>query len=182
MTVLNLPHSVVPEQATMAVVGTLGPEFKGTREQAATAPPRAFKVHKKPISGSVTLLGRGSGEGEVVDDLPLSVREAPDVQAALAARPTPLIKLEVYEVDDPPPVQAEAPPGEPAPPESAPVEESAQGPVGAPEPPEATPLGTGPLEPDAAAREGLNEAGLGVQFTQKDLGAGNGQRSKRNRP
>lgn len=98
MLVLNLPHDVVPERATIGVVGTLTPEFRGSREQASGAPPRELIVQKKAVSGSVTLLAKGSpGGGDVIDGLPLSVREAPDVQSALRTRPSPSIRIEVYD-------------------------------------------------------------------------------------
>lgn len=92
----------------MGVVGTLGPEFKGSRAGGAVAPPRELRVVKKPISGSLTLLAKGShGGGDVLEDLPLSVLDAPEVKRARTARPRPEIKVDVYTCDPDPPATAE---------------------------------------------------------------------------
>lgn len=100
MLVINLPHDLVPERAAIGVVGTLSPEFRGKRSQASQAPVREIQAVRKPLSGSFTLLAKGSpGGGDVIDDLPVSVLDAPEVKKARDAHPNPQIKIETYEVD-----------------------------------------------------------------------------------
>lgn len=79
--VLNLPHDVVPEMASRAVVGT--------RDHDAATGERTVRAHRKRISGSVTLLPKGI-EGDMVRGLPFSVMRSPDVQRALNAWPPKL--------------------------------------------------------------------------------------------
>lgn len=68
--VYNLPHAVVPEAATMRVVAT--------REHNPKTGERIFKPHRRPVSGSITLLPSGTSPPQ-----PMSVLRSPDIQAAL---------------------------------------------------------------------------------------------------
>ncbi len=100
MLVINLPHDLVPERAAIGVVGTLTPEFRGKRSQASHATVREIQAVRKPLSGSFTLLAKGSpGGGDVIDGLPVAVLDAPDVKKARDARPNPQIKVEIFNDD-----------------------------------------------------------------------------------
>jgi hypothetical protein len=101
--ILNFPHGVVPEVATMGRTGT--------REYVQATGERIVRAHRHPISGSVTLLAKGQ-EGSKVGGLPPSIYHAPDVKAALAASP-PRISIEEVETKDPEPVAAPQPAAEP---------------------------------------------------------------------
>lgn len=76
--VLNLPYDVVPEMCTRAVVGT--------RDHNPASGERSVRAHRKRISGSVTLMPKGT-PGDVVRGLPESVLKAPDVERALKMWP-----------------------------------------------------------------------------------------------
>lgn len=103
MLVFNLPAHVVPEHAKVAVVGTRASEFVGTRKLAAEtgAGQRILVASKRPISGSITLLAKGQ-TGDMLEDLPLSVLQVPEILKARDARPNPEIKVEVYAVEESP--------------------------------------------------------------------------------
>jgi hypothetical protein len=83
----NLPSDVVPELATRGIVGT--------RAHNAKTGERAVQAVRKWISGSVTLLPKGT-PGDIVRGLPLSVLQAPDVKRALGAWP-PKIAAKILE-------------------------------------------------------------------------------------
>lgn len=74
----NLPADVVPELATRGIVGT--------RAHNPATGERAVQVVKKWISGSVTLMPKGT-PGDIVRGLPLSVLQAPDVKRAIGEWP-----------------------------------------------------------------------------------------------
>jgi hypothetical protein len=74
--VLNLPHAIVPECATMGVVGTTDHDTK-TGE-------RPLRARKGPISGSVTLMPKGMKGASA--EVPRTALHAPDVKAAIAAK------------------------------------------------------------------------------------------------
>lgn len=74
----NLPHDLVPELASRGVVGV--------REHNPTTGERTVQARRKWISGSVTLMPKGTS-GDIVRGLPISVLEAPDVKRALGAWP-----------------------------------------------------------------------------------------------
>jgi hypothetical protein len=76
--VLNLPHAEVPAHATMGVVGV-----RGHVPQTGERPIRAIK---RAISGSVTLLAKGSKKDGDKAVIHRSALFAPDVKAALAAK------------------------------------------------------------------------------------------------
>lgn len=85
--VLNLPHHVVPEHAKMGVVGVRIASTKTTKVEGGRTYreiERKVHAHKKPISGSVTLLGRGR-KGDTVE-VSRSAVHAPDVKAAVARK------------------------------------------------------------------------------------------------
>jgi hypothetical protein len=85
--VLNLPHHVVPEHARMGVVGVRISTTKSTKvEKGRTYREIERKVHahKKPISGSVTLLAKGK-KGDTAE-VARSAIHAPDIKAALARK------------------------------------------------------------------------------------------------
>lgn len=88
--VLNLPHDVVPEMSSRGIVGT--------RDHDPVSGERPVRVHKKCISGSITLMPKGT-EGDIVRGLPPSVMQAPDVQRALTMWPPRIAAktLEKYE-------------------------------------------------------------------------------------
>lgn len=89
--VINLPHNIVPECATRGVVGV--------REHNAETGERTLVAHRKQISGSVTLLAKGSADGaDRVDGLPPSVRMAPDVKRYTASKAIDVI--DVIDDDD----------------------------------------------------------------------------------
>jgi hypothetical protein len=85
--ILNLPHGVVPELASMSVVGTLDHLTTGERPLRAT---------KRAISGSLTLCAKGT-DGDKIAGLPQSVLNAPEVIAAKARD-----AIEIIEVESPP--------------------------------------------------------------------------------
>lgn len=87
--VLNLPYDVVPELATRGVVGT--------REHNGESGDRTVRAHRKRISGSLTLLPKGT-PGDMLRGLPASVLEAPDVKRALNAWP-PKIAAKVLDTE-----------------------------------------------------------------------------------
>lgn len=74
----NLPHNLVPELASRGVVGV--------RDHNPTTGERTVQARRKWISGSVTLMPKGTS-GDIVRGLPVSVLEAPDVKRALGAWP-----------------------------------------------------------------------------------------------
>jgi hypothetical protein len=97
--VLNLPHGVVPEHATMGLVGTRIATVKSEKVEKG----RKFiemecrvHAHKRPISGSITLLGKGQ-DGSAVE-VSRSAIHAPEVKAAL--------KRGDIEIKDPPKAEA----------------------------------------------------------------------------
>lgn len=71
--VLNLPHGLVPEAASMSVVGVRAHDLKSGERKVSLA-------KKGPVSGSVTILA-----GKFAD-VPRSALRAPEVQAALNAK------------------------------------------------------------------------------------------------
>jgi hypothetical protein len=79
--VLNLPYDLVPEMCSRGIVGT--------RDHDPASGERAVRVHKKRISGSVTLQPKGV-EGDIARGLPESVLRAPDVDRALKMWPPKL--------------------------------------------------------------------------------------------
>jgi hypothetical protein len=86
--VINLPHNLVPECATRGVVAV--------REHNGETGERTLVAHKKAISGSITLLAKGSPDnGDRVDGLPLTVRAAPDVRINAGRQ-----AIDVLEIDD----------------------------------------------------------------------------------
>jgi hypothetical protein len=93
--VLNLPHGLVPEAASMSVVGVRAHDLKSGERKVSLA-------KKGPVSGSVTILA-----GKSVD-VPRSALRAPEVQAALNARPP---RLALIEVKAAPAEPAKLPPG-----------------------------------------------------------------------
>lgn len=82
--VLNLPHHVVPEHAKMGVVGVRVATTKSTKVENGRKYreiERKVHAHKKPISGSVTLLAGGT-KGDTAE-VARSAIHAPDIKAAL---------------------------------------------------------------------------------------------------
>lgn len=100
MQVFNLPHALVPERASMAVVGT--------RPHNPKTGQRQVRAHKRPISGSLTFLGKGK-KGDTLEGLPRTVLRAPEVKAALAAGELLLVEAKAAPAASP----AEAPKAEP---------------------------------------------------------------------
>jgi hypothetical protein len=95
--VLNLPHGIVPEHASMGITGTL--------EYMSESGERKVRAHRHPISGSITLFGGESAQ------VAASAKHAPDVQAAHK-------RGEISITDDvaapvAPPAPTTAPPGAP---------------------------------------------------------------------
>ena len=85
--VLNLPHHVVPEHAKMGVVGVRVATTKSTKVEGGRTYreiERKVHAHKKPISGSVTLLGRGR-KGDTVE-VARSAILAPDINVAITRK------------------------------------------------------------------------------------------------
>jgi hypothetical protein len=99
MQVLNLPHSVVPELATMGVRATLEGEPRVRKDKAAQAAAPGLRVERLPISGAITLLPKGNQKGSTRDGLPLSVLKAPEIAAARGANPA-RIKVTVYDPNE----------------------------------------------------------------------------------
>lgn len=83
--VLNLPHGLVPEHAKMGVIGTRVATVTSERVEKGrrfVELERKVVAHKRPVSGSVTLLAKGS-EGDTAE-VARTALFAPDVKAALA--------------------------------------------------------------------------------------------------
>lgn len=70
----------------------------GTRVHNAATGERMVQAHRKWISGSVTLLPKGT-PGDIVRGLPLSVLQAPDVKRALGSWP-PKIASKILDVTE----------------------------------------------------------------------------------
>lgn len=99
--VLNLYHGDVPELAKMGVVGTRGYDPETGK--------RPVLAHKRPISGSVTLLAKGDpGGGDCVSGLPRSIRASADVKAAVARGDVEVRDDEETETATPEPLAARA--------------------------------------------------------------------------
>jgi hypothetical protein len=98
--VLNLPHHVVPEHAHMGVVGVRVSTTKSTKVEGGRTfreIERKVHAHKKPISGSVTLLGRGR-KGDTAEVARTAIH-APDVKAALARKEITIDDPEIVKAD-----------------------------------------------------------------------------------
>lgn len=95
--VLNLPAHIVPEVSTPSVVGTTTVETTVVRDGKRITRGGEKKVHARRVrlGGSVTLQPKGEKE-DTERGLPLSVQQAPDIIAALAARPA-RIKLKIVD-------------------------------------------------------------------------------------
>lgn len=72
--VYNLPHGIVPEHATMSVVGV-------TEHDPVTGE-RPVQAYRKPISGSLTFLAAGH-DGDFHLDLPNSVLQVAEISHAV---------------------------------------------------------------------------------------------------
>ena len=112
--VLNLPHHVVPEHAKMGVVGVRVATTKSTKVEGGRTYreiERKVHAHKKPISGSVTLLGRGR-KGDTVE-VARSAVHAPDIKAALARKEIVIDDPEIVKAHKKAAEAAAAPPEKP---------------------------------------------------------------------
>lgn len=81
--ILNLPHGVVPEHAHMAHVGTREEKIKSTKVEGGrkyVEIERKIVSHKRPVSGSITLLAKGQ-QGDTVE-VARSAIFAPEVKSA----------------------------------------------------------------------------------------------------
>ncbi len=100
--VFNLPSVLVPEMSTLGSVGTTEhstalARTKGRKVRGGDGE-RRVRLHRKRISGSVTLMPKGQ-PGDIVHDLPESVLAAPDVARALGAFP-PKIAAKTFDKEE----------------------------------------------------------------------------------
>jgi hypothetical protein len=79
--VMNLPFEIVPELSSRGVAGT--------QDHDGSTGGRSVRAHRKKISGSITFQPKGT-KGDILERLPLSVLDAPDVKRALEAWPPKL--------------------------------------------------------------------------------------------
>ncbi len=75
--VLNLPHGVVPEHATMRAVGTS--EYNSKTGETIR------RIARKPVSGSITLMPKGK-KGDTSAPLDPAVLSVAEVRQALATK------------------------------------------------------------------------------------------------